>query len=82
MAILGEAGDPVADVTAPWPEADRKAVTLGRMAITALAPAATCDATTFDPVVSVPDGIAGPADDPMFAIRSPTYAVSLSRRVN
>ena len=28
------------------------------------------------------DGIAGPVDDPMFAIRSPAYAISLSRRAN
>lgn len=81
-AILGEAGDPVNDVTAAWPEADRKTVPLGRMSITALEPAATCDANTFDPVASVPDGIAGPETDPMFAIRSPTYAISLTRRGN
>ena len=80
VAILGEAGDPTDDVTATWPEADRKSVKLGTITIAALEPAATCDAATFDPVVELPEGIAGPANDPMFEIRSPAYAISLSRR--
>jgi catalase len=80
VAILGEATDPTDDVTATWPEENRKVVKLGTIAITALEPNATCDAATFDPVVNLPDGVAGPADDPMFAIRSPAYAISLSRR--
>ncbi|WP_027171277.1 catalase family peroxidase [Methylobacterium sp. 10] len=80
VAIHGEAGDPTADPTALWPEDSRRTTSLGTLAITALEPAATCDAATFDPVVDLPAGIAGPADDPMFAIRSPAYAVSLSRR--
>lgn len=81
-ALLAEKGDPTSDPTAMWPEADRKSVKLGTIAITAIEPDATCDAGTFDPVADLPAGIAGPADDPMFAIRSPTYAVSLSRRSN
>jgi catalase len=28
----------------------------------------------------LPDGVAGPKDDPLFEIRSPAYAISLSRR--
>jgi catalase len=79
-AILGEATDPTDDVTATWPEENRKQVKLGTIAITALEPNATCDAATFDPVVNLPDGVAGPANDPIFAIRSPAYAISLSRR--
>jgi catalase len=79
-AILGEATDPTDDVTATWPEENRKQVKLGTIAITALEPNATCDAATFDPVVNLPDGVAGPANDPIFAIRSPPYAISLSRR--
>jgi len=82
VAILGEAGDPTSDPTAQWPEAERKSVKLGTLAIAALEPAATCDGATFDPVADLPEGIAGPADDPMFAIRSPAYALSLSRRTN
>ncbi|KQT90292.1 catalase family peroxidase [Methylobacterium sp. Leaf466] len=80
VAILSEAGDPTGDPTAMWPEENRKSVKLGTLAITALEPNATCDANTFDPVVDLPAGIAGPTDDPMFAVRSPAYAVSLSRR--
>ena len=80
VAILGEATDPTNDVTATWPEESRKLIKLGTIAITALEPNATCDAATFDPVVNLPDGVAGPANDPMFAIRSPVYAISLSRR--
>ncbi|WP_082476035.1 catalase family peroxidase [Methylobacterium sp. Leaf99] len=81
VAVLGETDDPVNDPTVAWPE-ERKSVTLGTVAITAIEPDATCDAATFDPVVSLPDGVAGPATDPMFAARSPAYAVSLSRRTN
>jgi catalase len=80
VAILGEAGDPTNDATATWPEENRKTVTLGTIAITALEPNATCDAATFDPVVGLPEGVAGPVNDPMFEIRSPAYAISLSRR--
>ncbi len=80
VAIVGETGDPTDDVTATWPEESRKTVRLGTIAITALEPNATCDAATFDPVVELPEGVVGPANDPMFAIRSPAYAVSLSRR--
>jgi catalase len=79
VAVLGEAGDPVNDVTAAWPEESRRMVTLGTIAIASIEPSATCDAATFDPV-DLPEGIAGPANDPMFAIRSPAYAISLSRR--
>jgi catalase len=82
VAILGEPGDPTQDPTVLWPEENRKSVKLGTLAVAALAPAATCDAATFDPVVDLPAGVAGPADDPMFAIRSPAYAISLSRRAN
>lgn len=80
VALLAEPGDPTTDPTAAWPEESRKSVKLGALAIAQIAPNETCDSGTFDPVVALPDGIAGPADDPMFAIRSPTYAISLSRR--
>jgi catalase len=80
VAILGEAGDPTGDSTATWPEEQRKTQKLGTIAIAAIEPDATCDAATFDPVVELPEGVAGPANDPMFEIRSPAYAISLSRR--
>ncbi|WP_232630018.1 catalase family peroxidase [Methylobacterium sp. Leaf118] len=82
VAILAEAGDTTSDPTVAWPEDQRRTETLGTLAITGIEPDATCDARTFDPVVDLPEGIAGPADDPMFAIRSPAYAVSVSRRAN
>jgi catalase len=77
-ASLGEAGDALDDPTAFWPE-DRKSVTLGTLTISALEDDATCDAGMFDPT-NVVDGIEGPKDDGIFAIRSPAYAISLTRR--
>jgi catalase len=81
VAILAEAGDPTGDATAMWPEDARKQVKLGSLAIAALEDSAKCDAGVFDPT-QLADGIAGPKDDPLFAIRSPAYAISLSRRAN
>lgn len=79
VAILGEAGDPTNDATALWPEDQRKTAMLGTLSLTGVVDNARCDAGVFDPT-QLADGIAGPADDPLFAIRSPAYAVSLSRR--
>jgi catalase len=81
VAILGEAGDPTNDVTATWPEENRKSVKLGTLSVGALEDNAKCDAGIFDPT-QLADGIAGPKDDPLFEIRSPAYAISLSRRAN
>lgn len=81
VATFAEPGDPTGDVTATWPEEQRKTAKLGTIAIASPEPAATCDAATFDPVVELPEGVAGPTEDPMFAVRSPTYAVSLTRRM-
>ena len=80
VAILGEPGDPTEDSTAMWPEENRKTVKLGTIAIAALEANTICDEKTSDPVVNLPEGVAGPANDPMFAIRSPAYAISRSRR--
>jgi catalase len=79
VAILGEAGDPTDDLTASWPEQNRKTAKLGSIAIASTEPDATCDAATFDPVVGLPEGIGAPKDA-IFDIRSPAYAISLSRR--
>jgi catalase len=82
LAVLGEAGDATNDPSAQWKDEDtRKTVTLGALAVTALEESKTCDAATFDPTI-LADGVAGPADDPLFAARSPAYAISLSRRAN
>lgn len=82
VAILGEAGDPTNDSTAMWPEESRKTVKLGTISVTALQDNKICDdKNSSDPVVSLPEGIAGPANDPMFEIRSQAYAISRTRRM-
>ncbi len=79
VAIMGEAGDQTNDPSAMWPEDKRKSVKLGTMSIAAIADNATCDAGIFDPT-NLADGISGPKEDPLFEIRAPAYAVSLTRR--
>jgi catalase len=78
-AVLGKTGDALDDPTVLWPE-DRKSVTMGMLAITALEDDATCDAGIFDPTALV-EGVAAPANDTIFPIRSPAYAVSFGRRL-
>ena len=78
-AVLGEPGDTLDDPTTAWPEEKRKSVSLGTIAIAALETNASCDAVMFDPT-NLADGVEGPKDDRIFAMRSPAYAVSLSRR--
>ncbi|WP_245409452.1 hypothetical protein [Methyloceanibacter sp. wino2] len=68
------------DATAFWDEEHRDKVALGRLTIDAIEPDGTCDAFSFLPA-NVADGVAGPTDDPIFAIRSPAYVVSFTRRV-
>jgi catalase len=80
-AILGQKGDPTSEPNLRWTDEDnRPTVPLGKINIEAIAPDATCDAFSFLPG-NVVDGIAGPTDDPVFAVRSPAYAVSLIRRL-
>lgn len=80
QAIRGRDGDQTADPTRRWDDEDgRETTKLGTMSIEALAPAAKCDAFSFLPA-NLTDGIAGPADDPIFQIRSADYTVSFSRR--
>ncbi|BAT57925.1 catalase-related peroxidase precursor [Variibacter gotjawalensis] len=80
VAILGEPGDPTNDSTAMWPEDNRKTVKLGTIAISAIQANTICDEKPTDPVANLPQGVAGPADDPMFEIRSPAYAISRGKR--
>lgn len=77
-AILGQPGDARDDPTAFWPE-DRTSVVMGTLTIAALEDDTVCDSNMFDPT-NVSDGIEGPANDGIFQIRSPAYAVSFSRR--
>ena len=80
QAIRGRDGDQTADSTQRWGDEDgRETTPLGKISIEALAPASVCDAFSFLPG-NVTDGIAGPADDPIFQIRSADYIVSFGRR--
>ena len=80
VAILGQEGDPTDDPTAMWDEDAHATVPLGRILIDAVADTGVCDAFTFDPA-NLPDGVAGPANDPIFAVRSGAYAVGIARRL-
>jgi catalase len=81
-AMLGREGDQTADPTLRWDDEDNRPVTqLGKVTIDKIAPDATCNVFSFLPA-NVVDGIAGPTDDPVFAARSPAYAVSLIRRLS
>ncbi len=80
QAIRGREGDQTADPTQRWEdEGGRETTPLGKISIEKAAAASVCDAFVFLSA-NVTDGIAGPADDPIFQIRSADYAVSLARR--
>jgi catalase len=80
VAIRGKDGDPTNDPTLRWNNEDNRETTpLGKVSIDALAPSATCDAFSFLPG-NVVDGIAGPANDPVFQARTPAYLLSLIKR--
>ncbi len=82
MAVMGKAGDHTNDVTRLWEGEDaRPTVKLGTLRITALEKNETCDAGIFAPTI-LADGIAGPKEDPMFEIRTPAYAISITNRSN
>ena len=82
QAIMGQAGDATNDPSQTWANEETRApVKLGTITVTALEDNKVCDAGIFDPT-NLADGIAGPKDDPMFAPRSPAYAISASRRAN
>lgn len=79
MAIIGKPGDETDDPTVMWEENARAKVRLGTIMVETLEDDAVCDAITFDPI-NLPEGIAGPENDRIFAARSGAYAVSLIRR--
>ena len=82
LAILGRPGDPTNDATRLWEGEDtRPTVDLGTLHVRAEADAQRCDGTIFAPTI-LADGIAGPAEDPMFEIRTPAYAISITKRQN
>jgi catalase len=84
LAVLGRAGDHMNDVTRAWADEEtRPSVKLGTLRITAIEKNETCDGGFFTPT-TLADGIAGPAPDvdPMFEIRTPAYAISITNRAN
>lgn len=81
VAVIGEPKDPLDDPTALWSEAEHQSVTIGRFKISEIAPNETCDAGMFDPN-NLADGMEGAKGDLILPIRSPAYAISLSRRLN
>ena len=81
LAILGRPGDPTEDVTARWPDEDKRAtVKLGTIVIDALSDNETCDTTIFNPS-NLADGIIPPTDE-IFTARAQAYAASLAKRRN
>jgi len=80
VAIRGKDGDQTADPTLRWDDEDERETTpLGKISIDAIAPKEICDAGMFLPG-NVVDGIAGPANDPVFQARSPAYILSFTKR--
>lgn len=80
LVTIGHAGDPETDPTKLWP-GDRKEFKAGTLTISsAMAQdSAACAKINYDPLVMA-DGIAA-TDDPILKFRSPSYAVSFSRRL-
>jgi catalase len=79
LLTIGEPGDPQDDPTILWPK-DRKELNVGTLTISsAMAqPGAGCEKINFDPLVMA-DGIAA-TNDPVLLFRSPSYAVSFTKR--
>ncbi|WP_337251962.1 catalase [Methylobacterium sp. NMS14P] len=80
VALLAEPGDDLgSDITQRWTnEDDRKAVTLGSIAVTGIEPNETCDQGIFDPG-QLADGIDAPKDE-IFAARRTAYGISFGLR--
>jgi catalase len=77
---IGQPGDPENDPTLPWPQA-RKELTSGILTVSsAMAQeGAGCEKINYDPLV-MGDGIAA-TNDPVLQFRSPSYALSFTRRL-
>src|SRR6266404_8814893 len=79
LLTIGEPGDPQDDPTILWPK-DPKELNVGTLTISsAMAqPGAGCEKINFDPLVMA-DGIAA-TNDPVLLFRSPSYALSFTKR--
>lgn len=80
LVTVGQPGDTETDPTVQWP-AKRKEFKAGTLTISAAMPqqGGPCEKINYDPLVMA-EGIA-PTDDPILNFRSPSYAVSFSRRI-
>jgi catalase len=80
MGIIGRPDDPTDNPTKQWDGEDtRPTIELGTLLVREVTDARRCDDVIFAPTL-LADGIAGPANDPMFAIRTPAYAISITKR--
>ena len=79
MVTVGQAEDPTADATLPWP-ADRAQIDAGTLTLDAVSSedGGPCTDINFDPLV-LPAGIE-PSDDPLLSARSAAYARSFALR--
>lgn len=80
VVTIGEPGDPETDPTILWPS-DRKEVKAGTLTLTSASPNLQAGSyrINYDPML-MSDGVA-PTDDPILLFRSPTYALSFTRRI-
>lgn len=80
LVTVGQPGDTQTDPTVLWP-AGRKEFKAGTLTLPAAMPQAggPCEKINYDPLVMA-EGIAA-TDDPILNFRSPSYAVSFSRRL-
>jgi catalase len=81
IVYVGEPNDPRDNPTLAWPES-RKHFTAGTLTIKEAShqeKGQACEPINFDPLIMA-DGIA-PTDDPILLFRSPSYAISFSKRL-
>jgi catalase len=80
VLTIGQPGDSEDDPTVEWP-GNRKELTVGTLTITSAMTqrGAECETINYDPLVMA-DGIA-PSNDPVLLFRSPSYALSFTRRL-
>jgi catalase len=80
IVTIGEPGDPENDPTKPWPP-NRRELKAGTLEIAAAMPQESAGSynINYDPLV-MGDGIR-PSDDPILLFRSPSYALSFTKRI-
>lgn len=80
FVTIGQRGDPETNPTLLWPS-NRKRIKAGTLTISSAMPqeGGPCEKINYDPLVMAP-GIAA-TKDPILLFRSPSYAVSFSRRM-